>query len=463
MNTLYYEIVGFEFLHLSLYSSLGISQAALWGPLVIFPLDSENDNLIRKNMEWYIKWVKPVISGLVQPNLDILVTGRLSWVVEGGGKRRVFAIGNYVNQRLLRPFHDWLMRILRFLPTDGTFNQSAPFDRLINKQTYYSFDLSSATDYFPFKVQFTVVESLFGREFASVTTKFGLRANLFDVPGSKYPIGYQTGQQMGYYSSWPLFALSHHVLIWWIALQVYPERRFQDYAVLGDDVVIADRKVAEAYRNTITKLGVKISEQKSLISNRGCAEFAKKFKVKGLTKDLSPLSVRSLLTSHHPYGAMRIPVPRVSTLCRLVGMGFKSLSRINHSDSKVIRMLRSVGLKATLPFDLWVSEGKPIDPGVYGQVHEYLRKKFAPKDLILPPQELVLEGEDGYDLLEYTLFQRWMAQWLEYQKWYSLQWAASFRGAKLEDWFKGPVVNNRWYRESKDPEASESFGNSLMG
>lgn len=35
-----------------------------------------------------------------------LVHGRLSSSIEGGGKRRIFPIGNYVIQRLLRPFHD---------------------------------------------------------------------------------------------------------------------------------------------------------------------------------------------------------------------------------------------------------------------------------------------------------------------------------------------------------------------
>ena len=34
----------------------------------------------------------------------------------------VVAIDNYVMQRLLRPYHDWLMSIL--LPTDGTFDQT---------------------------------------------------------------------------------------------------------------------------------------------------------------------------------------------------------------------------------------------------------------------------------------------------------------------------------------------------
>ena len=49
------------------------------------------------------------------------VGGRLGQSVEGGGKRRIFAIGNYVNQRLLKPVHDWLMSVLRLIPMDGTF------------------------------------------------------------------------------------------------------------------------------------------------------------------------------------------------------------------------------------------------------------------------------------------------------------------------------------------------------
>lgn len=39
--------------------------------------------------------------------------------------------------------------------------------------------------------------------------------------------------------SWPLFTLSHHMVVWLAAERLYPGRRFQAYAVLGDDIVIA--------------------------------------------------------------------------------------------------------------------------------------------------------------------------------------------------------------------------------
>lgn len=109
---------------------------------------------------------------------------------------------------------------------------------------------------------------------------------------------------LGYYSSWPLFALTHHLVIWWCEEQVYPDRYFDRYAVLGDDVLIADQKVAQEYEKALQNLGVQISHQKSLISESGAAEFAKRFYIRGLSVDLSPISIRALMNPFHPYGLM---------------------------------------------------------------------------------------------------------------------------------------------------------------
>lgn len=89
-------------------------------------------------------------------------TGRLSQVVEGGGKRRIFAIGNYLHQRMLYPFHSWAMSVLRRLPMDGTFNQTRPLDGLAGREVYYSFDLKSATDRWPLGFQVELMRLLFG-------------------------------------------------------------------------------------------------------------------------------------------------------------------------------------------------------------------------------------------------------------------------------------------------------------
>lgn len=71
--------------------------------------------------------------------------GRLGRSIEGGGKRRIFAIGNWVHQRLLRPLKKWLMDVLHQLPMDGTFNQTAPLKRLVGSQTVYSVDQVEAS------------------------------------------------------------------------------------------------------------------------------------------------------------------------------------------------------------------------------------------------------------------------------------------------------------------------------
>ena len=78
--------------------------------------------------------------------------------------------------------------------------------------------------------------------------------------------------------------------------------------MLGNDVVIADAKVAEVYFQCLQKwkLGVPISTQKSMISDTGAFEFAKRFCVKGGRVDLSAMSARCLLAYHHPYGLMAI-------------------------------------------------------------------------------------------------------------------------------------------------------------
>lgn len=51
---------------------------------------------------------------------------RFAGVLSGDGKRRLFIIGNYVRQRLLRPYHDWAMTVLSRLRCDGTYDQLAP-------------------------------------------------------------------------------------------------------------------------------------------------------------------------------------------------------------------------------------------------------------------------------------------------------------------------------------------------
>lgn len=79
------------------------------------------------------------------------------------------------------------------------------------------------------------------------------------------------------------------------AERVHPGQKFYKYAILGDDVVICGIEIAKIYKQTLAELGVDISMSKSLILHLRYAEFAKRFWCKGLTVDLSPVSIRNLL------------------------------------------------------------------------------------------------------------------------------------------------------------------------
>lgn len=88
-----------------------------------------------------------------------------------------------------------------------------------------------------------------------------------------------------------MLALTHHAIVN-IAARRVGKKNFTEYALLGDDLVIADEAVADAYLIIAKDLGVEINLQKSLISKSGVLEFAKRLFRDGT--DLSPVPPRLL-------------------------------------------------------------------------------------------------------------------------------------------------------------------------
>ncbi|KAI5667123.1 hypothetical protein M9H77_16976 [Catharanthus roseus] len=115
------------------------------------------------------------------------------------------------------------MSVLKRIPMDGTFNQRAPLRRLVGAKDCFSYDLSSATDRWPLILMHDIVMYFFDKSLASMV-------------------------RLGYYSSWALFALSHHLIVWLTAEEVYPGQVFNKYAVLGDDVLIVDKQIGPVYK-----------------------------------------------------------------------------------------------------------------------------------------------------------------------------------------------------------------------
>ncbi|GLT62820.1 hypothetical protein SLA2020_354280 [Shorea laevis] len=380
------------------------NQGILFEHRVRYALDPNNKVFSGLDLESFESKVGPYLPPW-HPAMGPPMLGKLAQTVEGGGKRRLFAIGNWVNQRLLTPIHSWLASVLRQLPMDGTFNQPAPLARLKGQRVSYCYDLTAATDRWPLVVMFELMEILFDRSFASAVVNSALATNRFYIgflPGSrvdneKYYISFVAGQPLGYRASWPLFALSHHLVVWWCAEQVYPGQVFDKYALLGDDIVISDEQVAHWYAGVLQELQVGISKGKTLISKSGAAEFAKRFVVNCFTTDLSPVSMKSLLGVHNLLAkyalAHRYPSMRFSTFRRLGGSGYKSCSyKAPHLHSRKVRYEWSLWSQLRWPsLEYYFGGGRLLSPSQFWWVMRKVVSAFKPKDLIAPPDIFVSE------------------------------------------------------------------------
>jgi hypothetical protein len=98
-----------------------------------------------------------------------LITGKISLVSEPAGKTRLFAICNFWVQTVLKPLHDALMQALKLFITDGTFDQTKQFNRILSETKgipTYCFDLTKATDRFPIILQQVLLGVIVNEDFA---------------------------------------------------------------------------------------------------------------------------------------------------------------------------------------------------------------------------------------------------------------------------------------------------------
>ncbi|CAK9170024.1 unnamed protein product [Ilex paraguariensis] len=159
--------------------------------------------------------------------------------------------------------------------------------------------------------------------------------------------------------------------------------KFFDYALLGDDIVIADPVVAKSYLEVMEECKVTISKEKSLISNVSALEFAKRFMVYKVTLDFSPVSLRVLRTLSSGVSAFLFSELRVNLLCsyRLRGGSYKVYSRQGLPTSKrwkrhYLLMFSPTGI-LPLPLKFWLAFP---DLGVltaeqYGMVRAFIMER----------------------------------------------------------------------------------------
>jgi len=148
----------------------------------------------------------------------------------------------------------------------------------------------------PLALQKKVVASIIGRRKAG---SWGDILTEWPYPCRERPDGvkYRTGQPMGAYSSWNVMALTHHYIVRLAALRSgFPD--FKEYALLGDDIVIANSAVADRYRELLRTLDMPISEHKTHTS-KIVYEFAKRWVYQGV--EVTPYSVGGLIKCYNKY------------------------------------------------------------------------------------------------------------------------------------------------------------------
>jgi hypothetical protein len=249
--------------------------------------------------------------GTIRTTRPVAPLGRLSVKKEAAGKARVFAMVDVWTQSALKPLHEQLFDILRLLPNDATFDQHASVERCFTKCKMsgqsYGYDLSAATDRLPILLQEEVLSVLFGEKLASAWSHLLIDRTYYlrSAPEEFEGYSYAVGQPMGAYSSWAMLALTHHLLVQAAAKRVYPTVKwFENYELLGDDVVIFDKEVAERYLDVMSCTGVDINLSKSVISNIDCFEFAKVTGYKG--NNVSPISWKMFIQQNSLMGRASI-------------------------------------------------------------------------------------------------------------------------------------------------------------
>jgi len=261
--------------------------------------------------------------------------GRLTALYEARGKVRIVAITDWWTQVILKPLHHGIFNILKSIPQDGTFDQLAPVHALIayvraSGAPVYSYDLSAATDRLPIAFQVDVLK-LLGVSWASSWQSL-LVSRPWYLKGKA--VYYSVGQPMGALSSWAMLALSHHIVVQIAASRVNWDGWFPHYALLGDDIIIADEAVAGAYRTIMHTLGVPINLSKSFEILSGTCEFAKRW-IDPTLGEITPMSPGLILA------ALRNPRILATLLRDSLGRGFIFSTRVWRDVIRYLAMFRN--------------------------------------------------------------------------------------------------------------------------
>ena len=247
-----------------------------------------SDSLFAKFLSENLEFVTKCIFGdvnytLAPPNpgsaIFVRPTGAFSMIQEQACKLRPVSSPFLAIQAVNEPLKLQLTRISQTIPEIVTYNQQAGRDQLkhwLDSETkVWSIDASSFTDRFPLKFQMEVLKRLLSHnkitqamyDAFSVTTQHSYYSNHLDRSVS-YKAG---GQPQGLGPSFVLATLAHYELL--ESLRKGLGIKSRPFRLVGDDVIIADERLAHSYMLWMDACNVEINQSKTIISN-SLGEFA---------------------------------------------------------------------------------------------------------------------------------------------------------------------------------------------
>lgn len=132
-----------------------------------------------------------------------------------------------------------------------------------------------------------------------------------------------------------MLAITHHAIVQLAAYRVGFRNWFADYAVLGDDIVIMNGNVANAYRQILSTIGVGAGLAKSIIAkSKFVVEFAKKFFVDSGQANMLPIKecVATRCSTSLIIEFVRKYSLSLNAILSFLGFGYKVKSRVIGSD-----------------------------------------------------------------------------------------------------------------------------------
>lgn len=149
---------------------------------------------------------------------------------------------------------------------------------------------------------------------------------------------------------------------------------YQNYAILGDDIVIGDQVVKDRYLLILDALGVEVGLHKSVLSSNGIGlEFAKRTFYKGV--DVSPVPVRefldALLGLPSAIAFARKYKLSLAQLVKSLGFGYKVLGGLTKHIGLQSSKVRSLTMAYYTPdsvttpqeTEAWLNKGNPLFEG----------------------------------------------------------------------------------------------------